>query len=44
MASTAHRRTMHLLMLTGSGLVSAGIWVRVLTVAVNVQVLLREVV
>ena len=30
MASTAHWRTMHLLMLTGSGLVIAGIWVRVL--------------
>ena len=30
MASTAHWRMMHLLMLTGSGLVIAGIWVRVL--------------
>ena len=30
MASTAHWRMMHLLMLTGSGLVIAGLWVRVL--------------
>ena len=38
-ADTAHWRTMHLLMLAGSGLVIAGIWVRLLTdrTAVDVQ-------
>lgn len=38
-ADTAHWRTMHLLMLAGSGLVIAGVWVRLLTdrTAVDLQ-------
>jgi hypothetical protein len=31
MADTAHWRTMHLMMLAGSGLIIAGIWVRLIT-------------
>ena len=30
-AATAHWRTMHLMMLAGSGLLIAGIWVRLMT-------------